>query len=120
VIGVIAITVSEPIWGLPHRFRIIAIFLASVTLGLILWAIWLYQLKHLPIQEKGNASLQIGSVTPQKNPLTGNSSFNLQFNNVGTLAAKNVTYFVDGTLFKPSSFTSGNRRYNEKALDPSE
>src|SRR5260370_42210613 len=52
IIGAIAITASEPIWGLPPKLRLPVIIGANFALALLLGLIGLYQYYHLPVPEK--------------------------------------------------------------------
>jgi hypothetical protein len=78
IIGTVAITASEPIWGLAPKLRWPVIIGTSVALAVFLGLIGLYQSNHLPISEKQSARLQVATVVPVRIPSTGKNIFNLQ------------------------------------------
>ncbi len=66
IIGIISIAVSEPVWGLPKKYRLLATVICSVGLGAVLVGVGYWQYKHFPTKEIKNARLEYNGMTTEK------------------------------------------------------
>lgn len=97
-VGAVAITVSEPVWGLPSRYRLVGSLGAILTLGIILGGIGWFQFEHMPIPDHGTARLGLKNVFLQKYPSESTTHYNVDVHNDGTAIALNTATIVAGKL----------------------
>jgi hypothetical protein len=98
VFGTVAITVSEPVWGLPPNYRLGTSLSAIIALGLALGGIGWFQYGHMPIADKGVARVNLDTVTFEKIPGQSNSRIDVSLKNSGNAIALEYAAAVAGRL----------------------
>jgi hypothetical protein len=66
IVGTVAITVSEPVWGLQPRYRLAASATAITVLTVILGGIGRFQYDHIPIVDRGTARVLLSGAYFEK------------------------------------------------------
>jgi hypothetical protein len=97
-VGAVAITVSEPVWGLPSRYRLFASLSTILALGIVLGGIGWFQHEHMPIAERGTARLGLKQILQQKFPGESTTNFNVNVQNDGNAIALNQATILAGKL----------------------
>jgi hypothetical protein len=98
VVGAVAITVSEPVWGLPSSYRLGASLFTIFALGFVLGGIGWFQYQHMPVPDRGTASLTLNETTLRKLPGQNVSHVDIAVKNVGNAIALNDVTGAAGTV----------------------
>jgi hypothetical protein len=105
VVGAVAVTVSEPVWGLPSRHRVVVSLGAIVGLAIMLGGIGWFQSKHLPMTDKGTARVSIDQVTFERIPGQPTYRIDVVLKNIGTATALEYASVVAGKVVTLSNLT---------------
>lgn len=97
-IGAVAITVSEPVWGLASNYRVVISLSCIVLLAAGLSGIGLYQSKHMPVVDKGTARVVIDQATFERLPGQTVSRIDVALKDNGTAVALEYTLAVAGKV----------------------